>query len=90
MASKRQLNNQTVEQTLELQKKKQLIKENLRSILQEIKEKVLSKYGLEGMKVSEIAFDEGDRCEDGSEPVCRSYGINPRTGRPIIRCRCGR
>ena len=71
-----------------MKEQKKIIQDNLPDILNEIRTKILNEYGLIGWTVSEISFSPGDGCPEGYVQVCKSYGKDPRTGLPIIKCKC--
>jgi hypothetical protein len=70
--------------------RKELIQGNLDQILKDIKENVLVKYNMGHLNVAEIAFNELDGCPQGFELICKSFGNDPRTGQPIVKCKCVR
>jgi hypothetical protein len=71
-----------------MKEQKKLIEENLPSILADIKSVVLAKYGITGVNVAEISFDQQSGCPPGFTQVCKQFGKDPRTGQPIIKCKC--
>jgi len=71
-----------------LQASKQIIQDNVKSILKDIKDEILPRYNLDSMNIAEISFGEEVDCPDGYELICKNFGNDPRTGRPIVRCKC--
>ncbi|MFT3681036.1 MAG: hypothetical protein QM791_12230 [Ferruginibacter sp.] len=69
-------------------KSKKLLKNNIDQILADIKKKVLDEYGLTDVQISEISFSTHTGCPPGKSWVCQSFGNDPVTGKPIIKCGC--
>jgi hypothetical protein len=57
-------------------------------INREINKMLSEKFGITGLRVSQISFDKTGKCPKGYERQCKYYGKDPVTGEPIIKCKC--
>ena len=71
-----------------MKEKVDALNQNVSKITKEINKMLSTKFGIRGLRVSQIHFDEDGDCPDGYEKICKYYGKDPSTGKPIIKCKC--
>lgn len=71
-----------------MKKKTQLVQGKIMDIIKDIKSDVLVKHDLGDLHVVSITFAKTGNCPDGFSWVCKSFGTDPVTKKPIIKCSC--
>jgi hypothetical protein len=64
------------------------LNQNLPAITLEINKMLKNKFNITGLEVSQIHFGPTADCPPGYEKVCKYYGNDPITKKPIIKCKC--
>jgi hypothetical protein len=70
--------------------KLEALNEKFPEIKQEVNKLLKEKFKISGVNISQINFSEEDHCPPGYEQVCKYYGKDPITHKPVIRCKCVR
>ena len=73
-----------------MKSKLKMINEKFPEITREVNKLLEEKFALSGIHVSQINFSEVEECPPGFEQVCKFFGTDPVTGKPIIKCKCVR
>lgn len=68
-----------------MKNQKKDIQSKISQIIKDINAEILDRHELKGMFIREISFSS-EAC-DGEE-ICKYFGNDPHTGKPIIKCKC--